>query len=462
MRRKRQENRNQLTFLTQGQGEAIALGAEGSERLMPSNKVERPALGKHLMEEACMRGNMMRALDQVKRNSGAPGVDGMTVEALPKFLKTHWPSMKQRLLEGTYRPSPVRRAEIEKREGGGVRQLGIPTVLDRLVQQALLQVLQPRVDSTFSKHSYGFRPGRSAHQAIARAQQYIAQGCDWVVDLDLEKFFDRVNHDRLMGKLMKRIEDKRVIKLIRAFLNAGVMEDGLVHATSEGTPQGGPLSPFLSNIVLDELDQELERRGHRFVRYADDCNVYVKSEQAGLRVMKSITSFIQKRLKLKVNAKKSAVAQPSQRKFLGFSFTADSEPKRKIAWNSIQRFKVRIRELTSRVRGKSIRSLMPELRQYLTGWLGYFGYSQIKTTLENLEGWTRRRLRMYLWVQWKTSRNRFKKLHKLGLRRAAALEIAGSSKGPWRLSKTRPLHRSLSNAYFTSLGLPEFQCFQEA
>ena len=296
------------------------------------------------MEEVCERANLKEALRQVRSNKGSAGVDGMTVDQLGDYLKQHWPVIRNQLLNGTYEPKPVRRVEIPKPDGGGMRKLGIPTVLDRFIQQAVMQVLQKRWNPTFSHHSYGFRPHRSAHQAVAQAQQYLAQGYSWVIDLDLEKFFDRVNHDKLMGQIAKRVEDKRLLKLIRAFLNAGVMENGLVSPSVEGTPQGGPLSPLLSNLVLDELDQELERRGHRFVRYADDCNIYVRSERAGQRVMESITRFITEKLKLKVNEAKSAVARPQERKFLGFSFTAGPDIKRMIAPKSLERFKQQIRE----------------------------------------------------------------------------------------------------------------------
>ena len=307
------------------------------------------------MEEVLKRENLKEALKRVKANKGSAGVDGMTVQQLPRYLVKHWPEHRYQLLSGTYQPQPVRRVEIPKPDGG-VRKLGIPTALDRLIQQALLQVLQGKWDPTFSEHSYGFRPGRSAHQAVAQAQQYIAEGYGIVADLDLEKFFDRVNHDKLMGAVAKRITDKRVLKVIRAFLNAGVMEGGLVGASVEGTPQGGPLSPLLSNIVLDELDRELERRGHRYVRYADDCNIYVRSLRAGQRVMESVTQFIMQRLKLKVNSEKSAVARPQERKFLGFSFTAQAEPKRRIAPKAVKRFKERVREITRRRKGASVGS----------------------------------------------------------------------------------------------------------
>src|SRR5437879_4080195 len=324
------------------------------------NGTENPASTNRLMEEVCERENLKAALQRVKANKGSPGVDGMTVIGIKDYLKQHWPAIRGQLLSGTYEPKPVRRVEIAKPDGG-VRKLGIPTVLDRFIQQAVMQVLQRRWDRSFSDHSYGFRPGRSAHHAVAQAQQYIAQGHGWVIDLDLEKFFDRVNHDKLMGQIAKRVEDKRLLKVIRAFLNAGVMENGLVNPSVEGTPQGGPLSPLLSNLVLDGLDRELERRGHRFVRYADDCNIYVRSERAGQRAMESVTQFITQKLKLKVNEAKSAVARPQERKFLGFSFTAGPDIKRRIAPKSPERFKQRIREVTRRAKGVSMETPIAEL-----------------------------------------------------------------------------------------------------
>jgi RNA-directed DNA polymerase len=352
----------------------------------------------------------------------------------------------------------VKRVEIPKPDGNGVRKLGIPCVLDRFVQQAALQVLQKRWDPTFSEHSHGFRPGRSAKQAVHEAQQYIAEGHRWVVDLDLEKFFDRVNHDRLMAAVAERVADKRMLKLIRAFLKAGVMEDGLVSPMDEGTPQGGPLSPLLSNLVLDELDRELEQRGHRFVRYADDCNIYVDSERAGQRVMESITRFITHRLKLKVNQEKSAVAQPRQRKLLGFSFTGGREPRRRIAPKAIARFKKRIREQTRRTRGISLRQMIKEIATYLRGWLGYFGDCQTPTVLQDLEAWLRRRLRSVVWKQWKRGRTRFRELRKRGVSKALAAKTAGSPHGPWRLANSPALAIALSNAYFAGLGLPPMVC----
>jgi RNA-directed DNA polymerase len=444
----------ELAFPAKSRGEAPMVAGEGTESSAAKRVAESPASTERLMEEACERDNLRKALKRVKANKGGPGVDGMTVEELPGYLKEHWPEIREQLLEGTYRPQPVKRVEIPKPDGG-VRKLGIPTVLDRFIQQAVMQVLQKRWDPTFSEHSYGFRPGRSAHQAVAEAQQYMAEGYRFVVDFDLEKFFDRVNHDKLMGQVAKRVSDKRMLKLIRAFLNAGVMEDGLVGPTEEGTPQGGPLSPLLSNLVLDELDRELERRGHRFVRYADDCNIYVRSRRAGERVMESISGFITKKLKLKVNRAKSAVDRPSARKFLGFSFTPGVKPKRRIAPKALERFKERIRELTRRTRGVSIERMVEQLSIYLKGWIGYFAFCETPSVLTDLESWIRRRLRCTAWKQWKRGRTRFAELKKRGVGKDLAAQTAGSPHGPFRISRSPALHFALSDAYFHSLGLPK-------
>jgi RNA-directed DNA polymerase len=450
---KRQKNQLVLAFTEMSRSEAPRDSAEGTETLMAKREAESTAISEQLMEEVCGRKNCQQALARVKSNKGSAGIDGMTVEQLPAYLKQHWPTIREQLLSGTYKPQAVKRVEIPKPDGG-IRQLGIPTVLDRFIQQAVMQVLQRRWDRTFSEHSYGFRPGRSGHQAVAKAQQYIADGYGWVVDLDLEKFFDRVNHDKLMAKLARRISDKRLLKLIRAFLRAGVMEGGLVSPIDEGTPQGGPLSPLLSNIVLDELDQELEQRGHRFVRYADDCNIYVRSQRAGERVMKSVSEFITKKLKLKVNEQKSAVDRPRKRKFLSFSFTWQREPKRRIAPKAIARFKQRVRVLTRRTRGVKVETMIAQLSRYLTGWRGYFGFCQTPSVLRKLEEWLRRRLRSVVWKQWKYARIRFTELSKRGVGKDLAAQTAGSAHGPWRLSNSPALTIALPNAYFASLGLP--------
>src|SRR5271166_4978653 len=371
----RQKDQRELNLGIGAESEALSAAAQATEVRAAKACLERPAVVGPAMEAVVERENLKKALAQVKRNKGAPGIDGMTVEDLGPYLKEHWPTIRAQLLEGTYKPQPVRRVEIPK-ASGGLRPLGIPSVLDRFIQQAVMQVLQADWDGTFSETSFGFRPTRSAHQAVERAQAYIASGHAVVVDLDLEKFFDRVNHDILMGLVAKRVADKRLLKLIRAFLNAGMMEGGLVSPTEEGMPQGGPLSPLLSNLMLDVLDKELEKRGHRFVRYADDCNIYVRSQKAGERVMAGIERFLEKRLKLKVNKAKSAVAKPSVRKFLGFSFTGGTEPRRRIAPQAIARFKARVRELTRRTRGRSLAQIARELSVYLIGWRGYFGFCQ--------------------------------------------------------------------------------------
>jgi len=454
MSEERQKIQYELAFPAAQRSEAPGTVEGGTESRVAKRGTESPAETERLMEEVVEGENLKAALKRVRANKGSPGVDGMTVHALPEYLKEHWPVIREQLLRGTYKPQPVRRKEIDKPDGGGVRKLGIPTVLDRFIQQAVMQVLQRRWDPTFSEHSYGFRPRRSAQQAVAQAQEYLTAGYRWVVDLDLEKCFDRVNHDKLMGQVAKRVGDKRVLKLIRAFLNAGVMEDGLVSPVDEGTPQGGPLSPLLSNLVLDELDRELERRGHRFVRYVDDCNIYVRSARAGQRVMESISGFITQQLKLQVNQAKSAVARPQRRKFLGFSFTWDREPKRRIAPKALIRFKQRVRELTCRTRGVSLEARVGELRTYLRGWRSYFGFCQTPWVLVPLDKWIRHRLRSVMWKQWKRFGRRVKELHKRGVGRDWAVRIASSGLGPWRLSHEPSICQALPNAFFDALGLP--------
>src|ERR1700704_2814485 len=424
---KRQNTPKERDSGSAGRGEAQDTRQREIESQLAFNEDESPADTDRIMEEICEWENLKKAMRRVKANKGSAGIDGVTVDELPDYRDLL--VIRDQLLSGAYKPQPVKRVEIPKPDGG-VRKLGIPTVLDRFVQQAVMQVLEKRWDRTFSDSSYGFRSGRSTHQAVAQAQQYIAAGYGWVVDLDLEKFFDRVNHDKLMGQIAKRIGDKRLLKLIRAFLNAGVMEDGLVSPSVEGTPQGGPLSPLLSNLVLDELDRELERRGHRFVRYADDCNIYIRSERSGQRVMESIKRFITQRLKLKVNETKSAVARPQVRKFLGFSFTDGPEIRRTIAPKAVERFKERIREITRPARSRSLAQTIAVLAPYMRGWRGYFGFCETPDLLIQLTRWVRLRLRDALWRQWKTRRRRQAMLTQLGVRGALAGKTAASSRGP--------------------------------
>src|SRR2546426_803811 len=454
---KRQKTRKTQDSSLADPGEARETRRRETESFPAFNEEESRADPDRIMEEICEWENLKEAMWRVKANKGSAGIDGVTVDELPDYRDLL--AIREQLLGGTYKPQPVKRVEIPKPDGG-VRKLGIPTALDRFVQQAVMQVWQQQWDPTFSDSSYGFRPCRSTHQAVAQAQQYIAAGYGWVVDLDLEKFFDRVNHDKLMGQIAKRVRDKRLLKLIRAFLNAGVMENGLVSPSVEGTPQGGPLSPLLSNLVLDELDRELERRGHRFVRYADDSNIYVRSEQAGQRVMESITRFITKRLKLKVNDKKSAVARPQERKFLGFSFTDGPEIRRRIAPKAVERFKERIREITRQAKGVSLETTMAKLAPYMRGWRGYFGFCETPNLLVDLTRWVRRRLRAALWRQWRTQRGRRAMLIQLGVRGRLADNTAASGHGPWHLAHSKALSVALSNGYFRDRGLPSLfeQC----
>jgi len=424
---------------------------EGTVLLAANSCTESPTSSDRLMESICDPDNLLTAMAKVITNGGSPGIDGMRVTQLEKYFERHRDRITGELLAGTYRPQPVKRVEVPKPDGG-VRKLGIPTAVDRVIQQAILFVLSPQWDETFSENSFGFRPGRSAHQAVAQAQTYLKEGYTWVVDMDLEKFFDRVNHDVLMSRVARRVEDKRLLKLIRAFLNSGVMIDGLTSPTPKGTPQGGPLSPLLSNLLLDDLDRELESRGLRFARYADDCNIYVRSKRAAERVLKSVTRWLDKKLRLVVNRSKSAVDRPRNRKFLGFTFT--TQRKRSIAPASRAKFKKRIRELTKRNRGSSLTRVVSELRSYLLGWRGYFGFCQTPSVLRDFDSWIHRRLRSYAWKQWKTGKRRFAELRRLGIGKDLAAQTAGSSKRYWHISRSPALHMSLTRAYLTALGLP--------
>jgi RNA-directed DNA polymerase len=405
-----------------------------------------------LMERVVEGSNMRQALKRVVQNRGSAGVDGLTVAELNDWLKAHWPRVKEALLAGQYMPQPVRRVDIPKPQGG-VRTLGVPTVVDRLIQQGLHQVLQPIFEPTFSDSSYGFRPGRNAAQAVQAAAGYIRDGRRWVVDIDLEKFFDRVNHDMLMARVARRIKDRRVLKLIRRFLEAGMMADGLTQPRTEGTPQGGPLSPLLSNVLLTDLDRELERRGLAFCRYADDCNIYVRSEAAGQRVMASIRAFLESALKLRVNPAKSAVERPWKRKFLGYSVTAHQETRLRIAPQSVARFKDRVRELLRTGRGRSLQHTIEDLNPLLRGWIDYFRHAPGVTVLQDLDQWLRRRLRCLLWRQWKRPDTRRRRLIALGLDVERAWTSSVNGRGPWWNAGASHMNQALPTSYFTPMGL---------
>ena len=411
-----------------------------------------------LMEAVVERENMVAALQRVMSNRGAAGVDGMTVEQLKPYLKEEWKRIREEMVSDEYRPKPVLKVEIPKADGKGVRKLGIPTVVDRLIQQAIHQVLSVIFEPSFSESSYGFRPGRSAHDAVRQARAYVSEGRRWVVDMDLEKFFDRVNHDVLMSRLARRIKDKRILRLIRRYLQAGMMEGGIVSQRREGTPQGGPLSPLLSNILLDELDKELERRGHKFCRYADDCNVYVRSRSAGERVKESITKFLEKQLRLKVNEEKSAVGRPWERKFLGYSMTWHREPRLKVADSSVKRLKEKLREILRRGRGRNIgRQIEEELTPLLRGWMNYFRLAEVKGIFEELDSWIRRKLRCVIWRQWKRTFARAKGLMKRGLDKERALKSAMNGRGPWWNAGASHMNAAFPKSYFDRCGLLSLQ-----
>jgi RNA-directed DNA polymerase len=442
--------------------QATAPGTEGGERISPSAGLgaepcaavdgQTKAEGPRQMEAVVERANLWRAYERVMQNKGAAGVDGLTVAEFKAWLQQHWPSVKAALLAGNYVPAAIRQVDIPK-PNGGVRTLGIPTVLDRLIQQALLQVLQPEFEAEFSEHSYGFRPGRNAWQAVQRAQGYLKEGRRWVVDLDLEKFFDRVNHDILMSRIARRVKDARILKLIRRYLGAGMMSGGMVSARTEGTPQGGPLSPLLSNILLTDLDRELERRGHRFCRYADDCNIYVRSEAAGHHAMTAITCYLETKLKLRVNREKSAVARPWTRKFLGYSFTWHKQARPKIADSSLKRLKDRVRDLVVGNASRNLNHTITALNPVLHGWASYFRLTEVKGVLQDLDGWIRRKLRCLLWRQWKRPATRNTKLQARGLDPTRAWKSASNGRGPWWNAGASHMSAAYPKSFFDALGL---------
>lgn len=423
-------------------------GAEAGTAAGGQTKAEEP----RQMDAVVERHNLWRAYERVMRNKGAAGVDDLSVADFKAWLQQHWPSVRAALLAGDYMPMAIRKVEIPK-SNGGVRTLGIPTVLDRLIQQALLQVLQPEFEPEFSEHSYGFRPGRNAWQAVQRAQGYIREGRRWVVDLDLEKFFDRVNHDILMSRLARKVKDERVLKLVRRYLEAGMMSDGVVRARTEGTPQGGPLSPLLSNILLTDLDRELERRGHRFCRYADDCNIYVGSEMAGQRAMVAITGYLEQKLKLRVNHDKSAVARPWARKFLGYSFTWHKQARLKIADSSLQRLKDKVRDIVVGNTSRNLVATINELNPVLRGWTSYFRLTEVKGALQDLDGWIRRKLRCLLWRQWKYPATRNKRLQARGLDGTRAWKSASNGRGPWWNAGASHMNAAYPKKSFEAPGL---------
>ena len=455
-----QKNANKATFVQketrvkplkyQGQGTQLCIPFRESEILREVN---------NLMEVICSRENLNKAYKNVLKNEGAAGVDGMTIEELLPYLKENGPRIKEQLLDGSFQFHPVKEVVIPKPGGKGTRKLGIPTVVDRVVSQAILQVLQKHFDPRFSKQSYGFRPNKSAHQAILQAQAYVKQGYRYVVDIDLENFFGQVNHDKLMSEVAKTIQDKRLLRLLRQLLTSGILANGLAKPSDRGMPQGNPLSPFLSNILLDLLDKELEKRGHKFCRFADDCNIYVRSARAGKRVMASLENFIIKKLKLRVNQHKSAVDVIYRRNFLGFSFTKSKEnPRIKISPKAVQGFKGIMRKLTLASKWTSMPDVIKRIVNYSKGWLAYFDYSQVPSILSKLIAWLRRKLRCAFWRQWKTAKHRYDQLRKLGVHHDFARITAGSNKRQWRMSKSRSLQFALSNAYFASLGIPNFVC----
>jgi RNA-directed DNA polymerase len=436
----------------EGSGRKPRVAGRGAANVTGRKAAHWPEAATGLMEKIVSRGNMMAAYSRVVANKGAPGVDGMPVTALMDYLQEEWPRIREELLTGTYHPQPVRKVEIPK-PGGGTRILGIPTVLDRLIQQAMHQVLTPLFDPGFSASSYGFRPGRSAHQAVKAAQKHVASGLRWVVDIDLEKFFDRVHHDTLMSLVKRKVGDRLVLSLIDSYLKAGILEGGVTSPRVEGTPQGGPLSPLLSNILLDELDKELEGRGHKFCRYADDANIYVATRTSGERVMASITGYLSERLKLTVNQAKSAVDRPWKRTFLSYSMTRHRKPRLTVAKKAVDRLKANLKTIFRRGRGKKLQTTIEETTPKLRGWIAYFRYSEVKGIIDELDGWLRRKLRRILWKQWKRPKTRAKKLMRRGLSEETAWRSATNGRGPWWNAGAAHMHKALPKSYFDKLGL---------
>jgi group II intron reverse transcriptase/maturase len=438
--------------ISEGRGRKSRENDSGASGVTATTETCGTEADERLMEAIVSRSNMMQAYDRVVSNKGAAGIDGMTTDHLKEYLHREWLRIREALLNGTYIPQPVRKVDIPK-PGGGTRTLGIPTVLDRLIQQAVYQQLGPLFDPGFSANSYGFRPGKSTHQAVHASRSNVAAGKRWVVDIDLAKFFDRVNHDILMSRVARKIKDKQVLRLIRRYLQAGLFEGGLTSPRHEGTPQGGPLSPLLSNILLDELDKELERRGHSFCRYADDCNIYVKTERSAERVMASITTFLEKRLKLTVNQEKSAVARPWKRQFLGYGMTPHRTPKLKVGEKAIERIKSRLREISRKGRGRNLKRVIEEVTPILRGWSNYFKLSEVKKPFEELDSWFRRKLRCILWRQWKRSFTRARKLMQRGLSEERAWKSATNGRGPWWNAGASHMNEAFDISYFTELGL---------
>ena len=450
------EGRIEISGATpEGSGRKPRVVGNGAANVTGRKAPHWPELATGLMERIVSRGNMMAAYSRVVSNKGAPGVDDMPVTALKCYLQEEWPRIKEELLSDSYRPQPVRKAEIPK-PGGGLRMLGIPTVLDRLIQQAMQQVLNPLFDPGFSASSYGFRPGRSAHQAVKAAQKHVESGLRWVVDIDLEKFFDRVHHDTLMSLVKRKVGDRKVLSLIDSYLKAGILEGGVTSPRTEGTPQGGPLSPLLSNILLDELDKELERRGHKFCRYADDCNIYVATRTSGARVMASITNYLSERLKLTVNRSKSAVDRPWRRSFLSYSMTWHRKPRLTVATKAVARLKANLKTVFRQGKGKNIRTTVEETTPKVRGWVNYFRLAEVKGIFDELDGWLRRKLRRILWKQWKRPYTRAKNLMRRGLSEATAWRSATNGHGPWWNAGAAHMNKAVPKSYFDKLGLISF------